>query len=29
MKNIGMEYQEIDAYPNDHIIYHKELEFTT
>jgi hypothetical protein len=22
MKEIGMEYQDIDAYPNDHIIYY-------
>lgn len=29
MKDIGMEYQAIDACPNDHIIYHKQHEFTT
>jgi len=27
MKDIGMEYQAIDACPNDHIIYHKPYEF--
>lgn len=27
MKDIGMEYQVIDACPNDHIIYHKQHEF--
>ena len=29
MKHIGMEYQAIDAYPKDHIIYHKEYENAT
>ena len=29
MKDIGMEYQAIDACPNDHIIYHKQHEFAT
>jgi hypothetical protein len=29
MKDIGMEYQTIDACPNDHIIYYKHHEFTT
>ena len=29
MKDIGMEYQIIDACPNDHIIYHKQHEFAT
>ena len=24
VKHIGMEYQEIDVYPKDHVIYHKE-----
>lgn len=27
MRDIGMEYQAINAYPNDHIIYHKQHEF--
>ena len=27
MKYIGMEYQEIDACPNDHIIYYNQYEF--
>ena len=26
MKHIGMEYQEIDVCPKDHVIYHKEHE---
>ena len=29
MKYIGMEYQAIDACPNDHIIYYKQYEFET
>ncbi|XP_057868321.2 uncharacterized protein LOC131075496 [Cryptomeria japonica] len=29
MKDIGMEYQAIDACPNNHIIYHKQHEFAT
>jgi hypothetical protein len=29
MKDIGMEYQAIDACPNDHIIYYKQYEFET
>ena len=28
MKHIGMEYQAIDACPKDHVIYHKENEYT-
>jgi hypothetical protein len=27
MKDIGKEYQVIDAYPNDHILYYKQYEF--
>jgi len=29
MKDIGMEYQAIDACPNDHILYYKQYEFET
>lgn len=29
MKDIGMEYQAIEACPNDHIIYHKQHEFSS
>ena len=29
MKYVGMEYQAIDACPNDHILYYKQYEFET
>ena len=29
MNQIGMKYQTIHAYPNDHILYHKQHEFAT
>ena len=28
-KDIGMEYQAIDACPNDHVLYYKQYEFET